>query len=47
MTAKKAGSDKKLIIAVIGGGQCSAQEAALADAVGTPGPVAYSTCLNQ
>ena len=34
MTAKKSDSDKKLIIAVIGGGQCSAQEAALAEAVG-------------
>ena len=30
----KSGSDRKLIIAVIGGGQCSAGEAALADAVG-------------
>lgn len=34
MTAKKSGSDKKLIIAVIGGGQCSAKEAVLAEAVG-------------
>ena len=30
----KSASDKKLIIAVIGGGQCSAQEAALAETVG-------------
>lgn len=30
----KSGSDKRLIIAVIGGGQCSAGEAALAEAVG-------------
>ncbi len=30
----KAGSDKKLIIAVIGGGKCSAEEAVLAEAVG-------------
>ena len=34
MTAKKSGSDKKLIIAVIGGGQCSTKEAVLAEAVG-------------
>ena len=34
MTAKKSDSDKKLIIAVIGGGQCSAKEAVLAEAVG-------------
>ena len=34
MTAKKTDSHKKLIIAVIGGGQCSAQEAALAETVG-------------
>ena len=33
-TVGKSGSDKKLIIAVIGGGQCSAQEAALAETVG-------------
>ena len=31
---KKPGSDKKLIIAVIGGGQCSPKEAVLAEAVG-------------
>jgi len=30
----KAGSEKKLIIAVIGGGKCSAQEAVLAETVG-------------
>ena len=30
----KAGSEKKLIVAVIGGGKCSAEEAALAEAVG-------------
>jgi uncharacterized protein (TIGR00725 family) len=30
----KAGSDRKLIIAVIGGGQCSFEEALLAEAVG-------------
>ena len=30
----KSGSDKKLIIAVIGGGECSANEAVLAEAVG-------------
>jgi uncharacterized protein (TIGR00725 family) len=30
----KTGSDKKLIIAVIGGGQCSTEEALLAEAVG-------------
>lgn len=30
----KSGFDKKLIIAVIGGGECSANEAALAEAVG-------------
>jgi uncharacterized protein (TIGR00725 family) len=34
MNAKKSGSDKKLIIAVIGGGQCSPKEAVLAEAVG-------------
>ena len=34
MTAKKSDSDKKLIIAVIGGGQCSTKEAVLAEAVG-------------
>ena len=34
MTAKKSGSDKKLIIAVIGGGQCSTKEAVLAETVG-------------
>ncbi len=31
---KKSGSDKRLIIAVIGGGQCSAEEATRAEAVG-------------
>lgn len=31
---RKAGSEKKLIIAVIGGGKCSAQEAVLAETVG-------------
>ncbi|HEX75050.1 MAG TPA: TIGR00725 family protein [Dehalococcoidia bacterium] len=34
MTAKKSGSDRRLIIAVIGGGQCSTEEASLAEAVG-------------
>ena len=34
MTAKKSDSDKKLTIAVIGGGRCSPKEAVLAEAVG-------------
>ena len=34
MTLKKPDSDKKLVIAVIGGAQCSAEEAILAEAVG-------------
>jgi len=34
MTPKKPDSDRQLVIAVIGGGQCSVQEAALAETVG-------------